>query len=116
MLLPCVIVIFELTVIVVLLFVAIRNVKKQGDSYGIDMAAIFAVLNELNGNINLKMDIVNASIDKSNRCIDDFKKDIDIKFGPDLVKQLNAIFALKTNPGNLVLGQDGEFHKINRDY
>ena len=112
----CVLIIFELTVIAILLFIAIRNIKKQGDSYGIDMVAIFGVLETLKDDINIKMDVVNASIDKSNRYIEDFKKDIDIKFGPDLVKQLNAIFALKTNPGNLILGQDGEFHKVNRDY
>ncbi len=94
----------------------IKDKKKNIKVDGIFIEVGSTPLAEFTKNINLKMDIVNASIDKSNRCIDDFKKDIDIKFGPDLVKQLNAIFALKTNPGNLVLGQDGEFHKINRDY
>jgi competence protein ComGC len=113
----CVLIILvELVVIAVLLFLAIRNVKKQGESHSIDMVAIFAALNELNQNIGLKMDAINASIDQSTRHINDFKQDIDVKFGPDLVKQLNAIFKLKTNPGNLVLGADGEFHKSNRDY
>ena len=116
MLLLCAIVIFELAAIAVLVFIAIRKVKKQGDSYGIDMAAIFTALNDLNGNINLKMDVIDGSIDRSIRHIDAIKDDLDIKFGPDLVKQLNAIFALKEHPGKLVLGQDGEFHKINRDY
>ena len=44
MLVLCGLIIFELAVIAVLLFVAIRIFKKQGDSYGIDMAALFASL------------------------------------------------------------------------
>jgi len=113
--LVCGLIIFELAAIIVLLVVSIRNTKKLGDSCGIDMAAQFAVLDNLNKNICLKFDIISAGIDKTNRNIGEFKTDIDVKFGPDLVKRLNAIFKLGEHPSGLMV-KDGKVVKINRDY
>ena len=110
--LVCALVIFELAVIAVLLFVAIRNVKKQGNSYGIDMAAIFAVLND----INLTVGVTNASIDRSIRGVEAFKIDFDAKFGPDLINKLNAIFRLGQHPDKIILDKNGVPHKITPGY
>lgn len=97
MLVLCAIVIFSLTIIA-LLVIAGRYAKKQVDT-------LFILLG-----------ITNAGIDRNFRMVEAFKADIDAKFGPDLIKKLNAIFKLGEHPKNIVLGQDGKFHKNNREY
>jgi hypothetical protein len=57
-----------------------------------------------------------AYLDKFDRNALDIKRDIDVKFGPDLVEKLNAIFKVGAHPNNVVLGTDGKFHKANGAY
>jgi len=57
-----------------------------------------------------------AELDKFDRNAKALKDDIDGKFGKDLVEKLNAIFKLGHNPEKLVLGKDGQLHKIHREY
>lgn len=97
MLALCVQIIFSVTLIA-LLVIAGRYAKKQVD-------LLFILLG-----------VTNAGIDRNFRMVEAFKADIDAKFGPDLVEKLNAIFKLGEHPKNIVLGQDGKFHKINREY
>ena len=120
MLVLCGLIIFELAVIAVLLFVVIKHIKAKVcelfDSWVDYKIWCEKQSDVMHFDIKLKMDAINASIDKSIRHVDDIKNDLDVKFGPDLIKQLNAIFKLKADPSNLVLGKDGKFHKVNRDY
>jgi hypothetical protein len=95
--LVCVQIIFNIAILV-LLVIAGRYAKKQIETWN-ERAVIFF-----------------AYLDRADRKFDDLKNDLDGKFGPDLVAQLNAIFKLKEHPKNLVFGKDGQFHKINREY
>jgi hypothetical protein len=95
--LVCVQIIFNIAIII-LLVIAGRYIKQQVELWD-ERAVIYF-----------------AWLDRADRKADDFKLDFDAKFGPDLVAQLNAIFKLKEHPKNLVVGKDGEFHKINREY
>jgi len=116
--LVCALAIFELTflAIVVLLVVSLRNTKKLGNSYGEDMCALTAVIDTFTHEINTRLGVINAEIDKGNRQFVAFKNDFDTKFGEDLVKKLNAIFKLGEHPDRLVIGEDGQFHKITPGY
>jgi hypothetical protein len=96
--LVCALIIFEIAVIIVLLIVAGRYAKQQIDTLWTEFA------------------IISAYLDKSISVSESIKKDIDVKFGPDLIEKLNAIFKLGQNPKNIVLGKDGKFHPINREY
>jgi hypothetical protein len=91
-------VIFELAVIIGLLVFAGFVAKKKIDDLELHAAVLFAYL------------------DKLDRTGLDIKRDIDVKFGPDLVEKLNAIFKVGAHPNDVVLGEDKKFHKVNRAY
>lgn len=96
--LVCGIIIFELAVMIGLLVY-----------FGI------AARRNLNG-FKSRWAVLCAHLDQIDRDMLLIKKDIDVKFGPDLVEKLNAVFKLGEHPKNIVLGKDGKFHKANRAY
>jgi hypothetical protein len=95
--LVCGLIIFELAAIIVLLAVSGRKSARRHDEIEERWVLLFGWL------------------DRTSRRSDEFKKDFDTKFGPDLVKRLNAIFKLGVQPSGLMV-KDGKVVKINRDY
>lgn len=96
--LVCGLVIFELAVIIGLLVIAGVYAKRKVEEYDNRWAVLCAYL------------------DKFDRNTIAIKNDIDVKFGPDLVEKLNAIFKVGAHPNNVVLGPDKKFHKVNGAY
>lgn len=96
--LVCGLVIFELAVVIGLLVFAGLVAKKKINDFELHVAVLFAYLDKLDGDALA------------------IKKDIDVKFGPDLVEKLNAIFKVGEHPNNVVLGKDGNFHRANGSY
>ena len=97
--LVCAIAIFELAVIIALLFIAGRYAKIQCNSLWTEFA------------------IISAYLDKNSRDLASLKKDIDVKFGPDLVEKLNAIFKLNEPTNSLMIDKKtGKVVKITPGY
>ncbi len=109
MLIPCAIIGFELAVIIFLLVRYFRSIFT-------DTAAVFAILETIKEDINTASETSDALGLKIDNTVNKFKNDMDVKFGPDLVEKLNAIFKLGQNPNSIVIGRDGKPHAIDREY
>ncbi|MDD5009201.1 MAG: hypothetical protein PHC68_12485 [Syntrophorhabdaceae bacterium] len=96
--LVCGLVIFELAVVIGLLVYAGLSAKRELEKYNLRWAELAAYLDAISRN--------GVAI----------KNDIDLKFGPDLVEKINALFKLGAHPNQVVLGKDGQFHKANGAY
>ena len=95
--LVCGLIIFELAAIIVLLVVMLRNSRANREE------------------IEERWVLLSAWLDRTSRRFDGFKKDFDAKFGPDLVKRINAIFKLGVQPSKLMV-KDGKIVKITPGY